>query len=556
MNKDIYNGISKLENLYDNNKQLKSSFDGDGDKLKGRRSLFNRYALFSNRGNLIKSNDITQNENINIPTAAGLNQTVSNLSGQEKKLLRNPSASAIIEYFGSSDIPVEYDWGDFLYAKYYGKIPNTHMVTLRRFPGPIEDNIFSSEINAKPDIARVVTYMGEETGNNLKELLGMNFGLSYREQESEVQSTNTQQFNNPISNGLLDTVGATASGQSQGDIGSNAEKANSQNGGTDYDKWEVEGFYENRIFGPLDVIDRMMVRDRGLKFNHTITLNVDFSLRSYGNISPKDAMLDIISNILSISYANAPFWGGAVRVREDLRYHKLMGDQESLKKGDVVGYFTSLIGDLGNKMQNIFSGGAGSGFKDLLKNAGAIGVNKMIDNLGMRRTYQTTKALLSGEATGDWHVTIGNPLAPIAVIGNLICTDTVLEFDNNFGAEDFPTGVRATFTLEPARPRDITDIESMFNAGKGRMYVPSEDGQKIADAASASKNYYLSGGSDPDNENAPGNNKKLETLKSQLKGKPPLDSRFKGWDTGQVANALIFHPVADRLTPKSTENTD
>jgi len=555
MEKDIYSGISKLQAIYNDNKQLPSSAEGDGTKLEGRRSLLNRYALFSNRGNLIKPADIESgtNPNISIPKSA-LNSIAPNIGAQEQKLLRNPAASSIIEFFSSSDIPVDYDWGDFLYAKYYGKIPNTHMVTLRRYPGPIEDNIFSSEINAKPDIARAVTYMSEESGNNLKELLGMNFGLKYREEMSEVQTVNNTDFNNPIDNDFLNLFGSLSSGQGSSDISASGDKANAVNGGTDYDAWEVEGFYENRIFGPVDVIDKMKVRDRGLEFSHTITLNVDYSLRAYGNISPKDALLDVISNILAISYANAPFWGGAIRVREDLRYHKLMGNQESLKKGDFVGYFTSLIGDLGNKVQNIFAGGIGNAVDSALKNSAALGANKAIDKFGMRREYQKTKALLSGEATGDWHVTIGNPMKPIAVIGNLICTDTALEFDNNIGAEDFPTGIRATFTLEPARPRDITDIESMFNAGKGRMYLPTEDAKKVASAASASKSYYLSGGSDPNNENSPGGNENLDSLKSQLKGGTPLDSRFEGWETGQIANALIFHPVVDRFI--ATEKTD
>lgn len=565
MDKNITAGINVLNNIYNDNEQLTSD-NGDGEQLQGRRSLVNRYTLFSNRGKIIDDQSIKgaleRNNTTEIPTVnTALSQNINRnnlLASSAANILRNPNAGAIIDYFKNTNFPVEYDWGDFLYCKYYGKIPGNHMITLRRYAGPIEDNIYSQALNSKLDVARIVTYMGEETGNSLKELLGMNFGLKYREQESEVQTVNSQRFNNPINNDFLNIFGALSSNTGAAGVASNFDKRNATNGGTDYDAWEVEGFYQNRIFGPVDVIDRMQVRDRGLEFNHTMTVSADYSLRTYGDISPKEALLDVLSNILVFSYANAPFWGGAVRVREDLRFHKLMGNQDSLKQGDFIGYFQSLIGDLGDKFQSIFSGGLAEAGKNLLKTASAFGANKLIDSKNMRREFQTVKALLSGEATGEWHMTIGNPLRPIAVIGNLICKDTVLEFDTELGLEDFPTSVKATFTLEPARPRDITDIESMFNAGKGRMYLPGPKAQKILAASDVSKNYYLAGNTDPNQKikESPSQIKNRENALNSIKnGKIQVDDRFSKWnnDPGKIANALAFHPVIDKVIPKDNK---
>ena len=47
-------------------------------------------------------------------------------------------------------------------------------------------------------------------------------------------------------------------------------------------------------------------------------------------------------------------------------------------------------------------------------------------------------ALLTGDPVGDWHLTIGNPLNPIAMIGNLIVEDAEYEFSNELGPDDFP----------------------------------------------------------------------------------------------------------------------
>jgi hypothetical protein len=94
--------------------------------------------------------------------------------------------------------------------------------------------------------------------------------------------------------------------------------------------------------------------------------------------------------------------------------------------------------------------------------------------LGGPQGGQIAAALLTGEATGQWHLTIGNPLNPIAVIGNLAMTDADFELMGPLGYEDFPTKLKVTIKLQPGRPRGKDDIESMFNAGKGRLYVAEE----------------------------------------------------------------------------------
>lgn len=89
---------------------------------------------------------------------------------------------------------------------------------------------------------------------------------------------------------------------------------------------------------------------------------------------------------------------------------------------------------------------------------------------------EAVKAFLTGDSTGSWHVTIGNPLNPIAVIGNLTCTSSDFEFDGPLGYEDFPSKLKVTVNLKPGRYRDKGDIESMFNAGRGRIYLTPSGG--------------------------------------------------------------------------------
>ena len=58
-------------------------------------------------------------------------------------------------------------------------------------------------------------------------------------------------------------------------------------------------------------------------------------------------------------------------------------------------------------------------------------------------------------------------------------TDADFELEGPLGFEDFPTQLKVTVKLKPARPRDKADIESMFNAGKGRLYVADNSGVNV-----------------------------------------------------------------------------
>jgi len=81
------------------------------------------------------------------------------------------------------------------------------------------------------------------------------------------------------------------------------------------------------------------------------------------------------------------------------------------------------------------------------------------------------KGLLVGEPVGEWHLTVGNPLNPIMVIGNLICKNAKFTWDEELGPDNFPTGFEVEYTLEHGMARDSDAIQSMFNRGMGKYYT-------------------------------------------------------------------------------------
>ena len=90
----------------------------------------------------------------------------------------------IISFYEETYPRIAYQYQDFLYSKYYKKIPVNHLITLRRFPTPVTDNIFNYTVaeagkDGIPDEATAidatqvcgvtaVTYLGETAGNKLR----------------------------------------------------------------------------------------------------------------------------------------------------------------------------------------------------------------------------------------------------------------------------------------------------------------------------------------------------------------------------------------------------
>ena len=90
----------------------------------------------------------------------------------------------------------------------------------------------------------------------------------------------------------------------------------------------------------------------------------------------------------------------------------------------------------------------------------------MRNALGRPALY-AINSIVSGEDLGLWHLTIGNPLNPIAVMGNLILTNAELSFgDVPLGLDDFPTEIKVAVTLKHCKPRDLTGIAKLFTKGE------------------------------------------------------------------------------------------
>ena len=462
------------------------------------RSIFNRYALFNFRGlyggltgGEVFNNFFDQPDN---PAMGG-------------NAARNVSIAKLMEYFNTHYPRISYTAQDFLYCKYYKQIPVNHLITLTRFPTPVNDNIFdlslspaskdpnSPEPGEAVDATQTagvtaVTYMGEKTGNKLDDILKMSYGLNYKEVKSEMEDISsgdggytTQPFYSKMGG-----VGRATADAFKGI--SSRQKFASQNMSTG-DKLGTT--YANFVIGPVNVIDSTNIRDKGMKFSNDLKLTFEYELKSLNYINPKIAMIDVISNMLTMTYNNGQFFGGGQRYYGSAgAVASQFGDINKLKQGDFSGYIGSVVTDVETGFKNVFGGGTGefnldNGIEGLLK-VGKTMLGNMLggflsDNVGAVSGTQATKALISAEPTGDWHVTVGNPLNPIVTMGNMYCDNTTMILGQGLGYDDFPMEVKFEIDLKHGKPRDKGDIENMFNAGRGRIYASAQGEEDILNLA-------------------------------------------------------------------------
>ena len=418
----------------------------------------------------------------------------------------NPTARRIVNYSqNNGGVGFTYSFRDFIQCEHYGQISNDYMVTLRRFSFPTGDDLLNARSfddkgqeldTSEPDLARAITWLSPALGNELKEILGFGTGFGWKDVESSVQtlsgagsekrrgSLGAMIDGSPISKGIEAGVNGYSAAQSD----------NIRTKGEGFDP--LSSTYPNHVYGPYNAIKKVLARDEtGLKFENEFTLNFYYDLRGFDNTSPRVAFMDTLANLLAMTYNNAPFWGGATRGTGSGTTGKPIGDFSKLKSGDYSGYLKSIGSQLKSMGGNILKDLGNA--KGLLKgDVNALGDSKILDNLvggslmklmGSPSGGDVIKAFLTGDPTGQWHLTIGNPMNPMLVCGNLCLENAKFEFEGPLGYEGFPTKLKMTVALKPGRPRDKSEIESMFNAGRGRMYLqPEVEGKGLDDVVDMS----------------------------------------------------------------------
>ena len=230
-----------------------------------------------------------------------------------------------------------YSYADFMYCKYLGKIPNNYLITLRRFPVPPGD--FISTVGVGRDqkvegknsngqqIGCMVTWLGTP-GNEIGNILKYSYKMPYQEKNAQWETIENSDADG--AQGLANSVAAAfdpayrkqyISGHGGAAYNAFVGKffkvpgLSKISGGSDTGPYPTAPFYDaNKIYGPIDRVKSTMMRSPdGLEFNQEVTITFEYELRAYNGINTRQAMLDLLSNILQVTYTTGGFWGGGYR---------------------------------------------------------------------------------------------------------------------------------------------------------------------------------------------------------------------------------------------------
>ncbi len=511
---------NKPSNTPGGNNFEKSSGSG-ANNFKGFSSLINPYYL-------VRYHSIMDgNENSNAITDLNVSEGSIDYKGlADYEQYKNPSTSLIISHYseggpGANQPERRYSYGDFLYMKHYHPFNNNRLITLRRFMAPVYDELRVAIKDEGPEsllrkpIAQALSYI-DGANNKLSAFTKMNVTINTKAITSPGEDNNATTLQE-----AADFLGIGKAGQgSAKDLQDTGIKLLSilSGTGTDgnigaldnwtsaYDPWK-NGPLQDLVYGPVNVITGAKTRARGLKFTHNnFKVTFEYSSKTIENVNQKAAMLDILSNMLALTYNHALFWGGENRFLIDRANFPLFRTEMvfSLLKNlkDPTKLKDELFKQFGSASAAV-SDRVGGFLKDIIDNPikaltdsknqaslTAIASQYLFANSQsmkdlQRTVLEKTKSELTGAPTGEWHLQVGNPFTPIMMIGNLWCTTTDMEFNDELSIDDFPTEFKYTCTLEHGRGRDASDIQSIFNGGGGRIYYPYADSTVDVNASSS-----------------------------------------------------------------------
>lgn len=476
--------------------------------------------------------DITPVKSRNPSAGILVSESRSALSSNDSSKETESTSSRSSAIIGGASAP--YEWADFLYCKYYGSIPNNYMITLRRFPAPMRDNlslpdgVVQSDVyktaGAGRPVAQAVTWWGGATDNSLNEIIGFSSGLKWnpKTQEEVLNQEGMDQgfFKSVLGRAFTGAVGQMGANEALSVLGDTANLAvQATNAGREEvtipkinfalrDKMTrpESGPLSDFIFTSVDTVDKTWMRGRGLTFGEkTINLKFHYELTSVGEVNTKAAMVDIIGNLLALGTNYGNYLTPDIRYNNNFPAIGFPGGEDGIKRfySDPVGWIKTAIRfladpsgttmndpnaqalqesatqvekaakDLNSVIQQLAT-------QDISQVAAGLDDNPMVGNIlaaaladDLIEQVRLPLSLYTGAPVGEWHMVVGNPMNPIAMIGNLICDSVSIEFNDVLGPDDFPTELVATFVLKHGRDRERGEIESMFNRGRVRLYQSS-----------------------------------------------------------------------------------
>ena len=327
---------------------------------------------------------------------------------------------------------------DFLYCKDLGKVSNNHLITLRKFSTPIGDHIYkwssrrghgNVTMQTSHDIGRLIAWFGTDD-NKLEDICKYEVKMSWKEIKSEIQEIDSKEdadSRGPL--GMMVNSFNPAYNKFQagsfGGPGNNLlsslasksrwfQKLTGGEKGNDNRELLRMSADTHKVWEPKNTVRDTHLYDGQLTLSQDITLTFSYKMRAYDNINPKSAFLDLIGNILEVTYQRGSYWAGRAKLigppqnKQGWQMANNIIDHAWDKMGDFFGAMKSGDWSFNNIMGNLSQWLSGAwekvkGFLGAEINTenlynGVLGITQGVVQAGEGFVQQVTGAVTGDEA--------------------------------------------------------------------------------------------------------------------------------------------------------------
>ena len=401
---------------------------------------------------------------------------------------------AIIDWSQTQSNAIKLYAKDFAYLRYLGVYPNNRLIVCKKFKNGVDN-----DLSTVKEVPRATILSWVPPGQNI-------MSVSFGENWVDVDETFTDIFNDIGKDFRLDKVGINLGEVLEGGIGGVPLPGYTE-------------MWQRKLLKKLGLIDdegadiipsgnpnlvkeakrRKVVKDgeyaSGINYSFSLEVTTEYEQKFIGGLDPTKAFYDIMANIATFGTDNAVFFlngaGNAAKKFSDTI--ALLRDNPKQAISNIIKAIVAELKSVVNEIKKTFdtksseSGGSSDGFIDAGSNDQAEQkqkenslIQKAIDGIllvieGVVKKYEIrilgVVNMLTGNSSGAWHVTIGNPKRPIFCSGDMYCTKVTVDLGETLAFNDLPSRVTVKFTLENARPLGKQEIMSRFMQGVGRTYI-------------------------------------------------------------------------------------
>ena len=426
--------------------------------------------------------------------------TVYKYSGGEESDL-NPYLKLIRDFEAKTFNAMRFSPGDLSYLTDLGVYPLNRMWVLRRFnegcvvPNNLQEWVLNDDEGTIPyPISTIVGWIDPEETDF--------FNIGFNEQWEVI----TDRLDEVIMKILQDEFGFKAAtaisvpGFSQGLLFAFLQ----QMGLTDFNSTEIP-------MGNPAVLQEALGRAKDADAQYANKSTLSFELKtSYeqkfiGDIDPGNAMMDLIQNCIYMGTRDTEYvFRGDSDILKALRNAAGSTPEESVGAWwdfitVVLDAFMNAMTTLLKQAKDLINTDSGTNeeddkkvrpgqeqaavvtnvknkFRDFKKLGDGIAKTILASTVAKwRYALMGSIALMTGENSTPWHLTIGNPYSPFVTMGNAYVKSVNLNFNNEMGFNDIPTKLNVTIKVDQGRNMGAQEIFQMFNNGYNRVYVAPKD---------------------------------------------------------------------------------